>query len=415
MKVFKFGGASIKNATAICKVGDIIRNHQNESLIVVVSAMGKSTNALEEIHQFTLSKKDASPLIVNFMAYHRGIVDELFENRESIYEKMDEWQQYLEEILLETFPNPDQLYDAIVCVGELLSSIIIGQYLNECNIKTTWVDVRKLIQTEDTFRNAKVDWDNTCNNINKYVDCQEGQQVILTQGFIAATDNGKTTTLGREGSDFTGAIFSSCLNTNSFTVWKDVPGILNADPKKNHNTILFEQLSYRQISEMTYYGAKVIHPKTIKPLANKNIPLFVRCFDQPNTAGTKIDNCQVAHSVPVIIFKENQCLVSFRRKDFTFVNEKSISLIFGALHDLSINVHIMQNSAVSFSVCIDYHKGKINRLIDTLKDEFDLLYNAGLDLVTIKNYTKEAINKYIPQGEILLEQKSRNNYRALIG
>lgn len=415
MKIFKFGGASIKNSAAIRNMCDIIRTHQSERLVVIVSAMGKSTNALEEIYTLTLTNKDASHHITNFINYHVDIAHELFDAHESINQEINKWHRYLEKTLSDGRFSQGQLYDSVVSVGELLSSSIIGLYLNECGVTTIWSDVRQLIQTDDASSEANVDWGITQKNIEGYVDGIDTKSVILTQGFIAATDDNQTTTLGREGSDFTGAIFASCLDAYSFTVWKDVPGILNADPKRIDDAVLFDELSYNEASEMTYYGAKVIHPKTIKPLANKNIPLYVRCFDKPEIKGTKINNCKVIHTLPIMVFKENQCLVSFKSKDLAFVNEKGISIIFDTLHDLSINMNIMQNSAVSFSICIDYNEEKVNQLISSLKDQFDILYNTNLELVTIKNYTEQAVTKYLPNGEILLEQKSRSNYRVLMG
>jgi len=415
MKVFKFGGASIKNAHAIRNMCKILQDHQDEPLIVIVSAMGKSTNALEIIHQTAIAGHSCKELIQEFITFHQDISYELFEDRQFIDSQIERWTTYLNEMLSNNSSASSEMYDSIVATGELLSSTIISQYLNQCGIDVLWTDARKLIQTDAAFQEANVDWDQTKNNITAYIDKQDRQQIILTQGFIAGTSRGQTTTLGREGSDFTGAIFASCLKAESFTVWKDVAGILNADPKRIPDAILFDELSYNEASEMTYYGAKVIHPKTIKPLANQNIPLFVRCFDQPESRGTKIHDCQIKHATSVIVFKENQCLVSFRSKDLTFVNEKGISIIFDMLHELSIDMNIMQNSAVSFSICIDYNKGKIDRLIESLKVHFDILYNSNLELVTIKNYSEQAINKYLPDGEILLEQRSRNNYRVLLG
>ncbi len=415
MKVFKFGGASIKNATAIRNMCEIISTHQSERLIVIVSAMGKSTNALENIHHCVLEHQDYSRQVEELISFHEVIVRELFSDDHLIDSLIEQSKSYFEEALSNRDVSSDQLYDTIVSVGELVSSMIVSNYLNQCGISTLWADARQLIQTNDVFKGAKVDWDSTQKRISEFVSSQKNPQVILTQGFIAATADGLTTTLGREGSDYTGAIFASCLDADSYTVWKDVDGILNADPKRIEDAVLFDELSYDEASEMTYYGAKVIHPNTIKPLANRHIPLYVKCFDQPDASGTKIHNCKVLHAVPAIIFKENQCLVTFKSKDLTFVKEKGISQIFDALDDLSINMNIMQNSAVSFSICIDYQEGKVNRLIDLLKGQFDIRYNSDLELVTIKNYTEEAIDKYRPQGKVLLEQKSRSNYRMLIG
>lgn len=414
MKIFKFGGASIKNAHAIRNMCKILQDHLDESLVVIVSAMGKSTNALERIHQAVIADHSCKELIEEFIAFHEEISHELFEDQQLIDPQIEQWTTYLNESISQSNYTSNEMYDAIVATGELLSSTIIGQYLNQCGVDALWTDARKLIQTDTAFKEANVDWDHTKNNITTFIEKQNREQIILTQGFIAGTSTGQTTSLGREGSDFTGAIFAACLQADSFTVWKDVAGILNADPKRIPDAILFDELSYNEASEMTYYGAKVIHPKTIKPLANLNIPLFVRCFDQPELPGTKIYDCQIKHSASVIVFKENQCLVTFKSRDLAFVNEKGISIIFDTLHELSIDMNIMQNSAVSFSICVDYHRHKIHRLIDSLKNRFDILYNTDLELVTIKNYSEETIAKYRPQGEILLEQQSRNNYRVLL-
>jgi len=415
MKVFKFGGASIKNATAIRNMCEIIRDHQTEQLIVVVSAMGKSTNALEKIYHCVLDNKSYNQHIKEFILFHRDIATELFGENKAVNQSITKWSEILQKVAVSKFESNEQFYDAVVSIGELLSSTIIGLHLNQSDVKTLWTDVRQLIITDSAHREAIVDWEVTGSNICDFIDKNNKGQIILTQGFIASSDKGHTTTLGREGSDYTGAIFASCLKSESFTVWKDVPGILNADPKRINDAILFQELGYNEASEMTYYGAKVIHPKTIKPLANQNIPLYVRCFDSPSTAGTKIHQSTTQHDTPIIIFKENQCLVSFKSKDLTFVNEEGISVIFKSLHELSIDMHIMQNSAVSFSICIDYHEGKVEKLIKKLEDHFFILYNTGLELTTIKTYTEEAINKYRPSVEILLEQKSRNNYRVLMG
>ncbi len=277
----------------------------------------------------------------------------------------------------------------------------------------SWIDSREYIITDNNFRAAYVNWDNSQLEINKLNEVLDNS-IILTQGFIGRGENGKTTTLGREGSDFSAAIFATCLNAKSVTVWKDVPGILNADPKLVADAELFNQLPYKEAAEMTYYGASVIHPKTIKPLANKNIPLYVRSFDHPDEPGTIIHDCELETLVATTIIKSNQCLVSFKVIDYTFINEDNLSLIFGELAKLDIKINIMQNSAISFSIVIDYRPDKIEVLLDHMKNHFEVRYNTGLLLTTIKNYQQYQVDEYRKGKKLLLEQISRNNYRALI-
>ena len=415
MKVFKFGGASIKNVQAIQNMIAIIGKYQNESLIIIVSAMGKSTNALEELIDLTLTKKKYHNELNKFEQYHKNLIHELPTPHFNELEKeitfyFNQLKYFLERVSLE---NYSKFYDRIVSIGELLSSTIISFYLKQSNIKTLWADARTLIKTDHTFQDGKVDWDSTATNITTLISSNSDYSIFLTQGYIGSTHDNETTTLGREGSDYTAAIFASCLNAESVTIWKDVPGILNADPKIINDAILFKELPYNEASEMTYYGAKVIHPKTIKPLANKKIPLHVRCFETPENKGTIIRDCILKEIPTTIIYKENQCLVSFKSKDLSFINEKGLSILFNALHQLNMTIHIMQNSAISFSVCIDYHPQKVVELIKKLSSEFIILYNTGLQLVTIKNYTNKTLTKYKPKGELLLEQVSRNNYRIL--
>lgn len=416
MKVFKFGGASVKSADAIRNMCSIIQSFHEKKLVVVVSAMGKSTNALEQLIDLAVNGKNYQQPLNSFKKYHVEIVNQLFQGSDSdvvadIEGFFVELEQSLnDETLRSSFPK---YYDRIVSIGELLSTTIINHYLNQNGSVSTWLDARKLIRTDDTFQDGKVDWTTTTTNIEKEI-IESNKSLFVTQGFISSTSAGETTTLGREGSDYSAAIFAACVDAESVTIWKDVPGILNADPKIIDDAVLFPELPYKEASEMTYYGAKVIHPNTIQPLANKGIPLHVRCFETPNKEGTIIHDCELDLIQPVIIYKENQCLISFNAKDLAFVNEQGLSVIFDVLHQLDIVINIMQNSAISFSVCIDYNAFKIERLIDVLHDDFSILYNTGLQLVTIKNYTEEALTKYRPKGTHLLEQVSRSNYRVLI-
>ncbi len=412
MIVFKFGGASIKNSEAIRNMCSIISKYSSEKLLVVVSAMGKTTNALESL----LSKKrNNEPLAKDFGGirnYHLDVCNELFDDPDEVTNKLNSIFSELEDALnLEV--DYDQHYDQVVSKGELLSSTIVSSYLITCEIKAIWIDSRDFIKTDDNFRAAYVDWEKSEKLIQNLKPVLNNH-IVLTQGFIGKTDQGMTTTLGREGSDYSAAIFASCLGAKSLTVWKDVPGILNADPKLIENAKLFDQLPYIEAAEMTYYGASVIHPKTIKPLANKRIPLYVRSFDHPDQPGTVIHECANDTLASSTIIMNNQCLVSFKVIDYTFINEENLSLIFRELADLDIKINIMQNSAISFSIVIDFRADKVEQLINTMKDHFDIRYNTGLTLVTIKNYQPLQIENYKKDKKILLEQISRSNYRALI-
>lgn len=412
MIVFKFGGASIKSAEAIKNMASIIKNYSGEKLLVVVSAMGKTTNALEVILSKSRNGKSIEEELAQLKEYHLNIVSALFDGDKALSDQLNKIFDDLNNETISDAPY-DEHYDQVVSKGELLSSTIVAAYLNSLKINISWVDSREYIITDDNFRAAYVDWSKSQNEIGKLNSILENS-IILTQGFIGKATNNKTTTLGREGSDFSAAVFATCLNAHSVTVWKDVPGILNADPKLVADAKLFNQLPYKEAAEMTYYGASVIHPKTIKPLANKNIPLYVRSFDHPGEPGTIIHECELDTILPTTIIKTNQCLVSFKVIDFTFIDENNLSLIFGELAKLDIKINIMQNSAISFSIVFDYRPDKVEALLEHMKGHFEIRYNTGLMLITIKNYQQNQIEEYRKGKKLLLEQISRNNYRALI-
>ncbi|MEL7003543.1 MAG: aspartate kinase [Bacteroidota bacterium] len=413
MKVFKFGGASIKDAKAIENVCQIISERRKGPLLIVVSALGKTTNALENILNLKVNKENYSKKITDLKIHHLDIVNSLFKKRADNLIDVDSLFTQLEQNLSLELPY-DELYDQTVSMGEIISSTIIKEYLTYKGIDSHWLDARKYIRTNDHYREGIVDWEITESLITSDIKDILHNQIVVTQGFIAGTKLGKATTLGREGSDFSGAIFASCLNAESLTVWKDVPGILNADPKIDPKAKMYDELPYNEAAEMTFYGASVIHPKTIKPLANKRIPLYVRSFIEYESDGTVIRDCVVENILPAFIVKKDQCLLSFKVIDYSFINEENLSLIFKKLSDLDMKINIMQNSAISFSVSIDYHSNKLNGLLEALKDSFDIRYNTGLQLITIKNYTPSIIDRYRQNKKILLEQISRNNYRALI-
>ena len=401
----------MRNVDAIRNIAEIVKRSSYRKLVVVISAMGKSTNSLEAIVESKVRNGSYDHELSKLKTYHFEIAGSLMPKSDPIHDRITELFDLYEDSLSRTLPYTE-LYDQTVCYGELISTSLVSAYLNYVGIACQWIDARDHVITDSTFREAKVDWEKTEERIKKKINFQD-QNIFLTQGFIGSC-NGRTTTLGREGSDFTAAIFASCLEAQAVTIWKDVPGILNADPKIVQDALLFEELPYHEAAEMTYYGASVIHPKTIKPLANKEIPLLVKSFDHPKNNGTVIHNCLPDHSNPSIIFKKDQCLITFQVKDYTFVNEGNLSMIFHALDRLNLKINLMQNSAISFSVCTDYDRIKIENLVTELKSDFGIYYNTGLTLLTIKNYNQKTLDKYSKAPAILLEQLTRNNYQIVI-
>lgn len=415
MKVYKFGGASVKDAAAFRNLAHIVEQQGgNSQLLIVVSAMGKTTNALEQVFDLAYQQQDYRQVLEQSRSYHYTIVQALFPDAGSpIYEELEHLFSKLNNTLhnLNKAAGYDQLYDQTVSYGELLASTILHHFLKQQGLANTWADSRKYIQTDTTWREAKIDWDWTERLIKRDLPAILDKELIVTQGFLGGTNNGLTTTLGREGSDFSAAIFAYCLDAEEMVIWKDVEGLLNADPKHFTDTIRFSEISYQETVEMAYYGASVIHPKTIKPLANKLIPLYVKSFLNPAGEGTRICDCRFEKKVPSYIIKENQCLLSFSVKDFTFISEKNLGTIFNALSELRLKINLMQNSAISFSVCTDWHELRLEKLRKTLQDEFMIHYNTGLKLYTIKNYTTESINKVITNKEVLLEQRTRTTFQ----
>jgi len=412
MKVFKFGGASVRNADAIRKVGNVIQSFSDQPLLVVVSAIGKTTNRLEQVVFHNQPNQPPSHQIEDIFEEHSQITTDLFEPSHPIHSELSSIKSLLLNELQKPY-QPDQMYDQVVSLGEVISTMIVCAYLNKIGISAEWIDARNFIVTDDTFREARVDWVESENRIRKLSNLLN-KNIVVTQGFIGATGEQLTTTLGREGSDFSAAIFASCLNASSVTIWKDVPGVMSADPKRIPDATTFDELPFREAAEMTYYGASVIHPKTIKPLANKGIPLFVKNFDDIHLPGTRIHECKVDHLPPLIVFKDNQCLVSCHVTDYTFVDESQISIIFNALSGHNLKVNMMQNSAISFSFCLDFRAEKVMALIADLSKCFEVYYNTGLTLVTVKNYDKETFEKYRTQKNVVLEQSSRSTLQVLV-
>lgn len=411
MKVFKFGGASLKDVPGIQRVASIIKSTSANNLLVVVSAMGKTTNALEKILSISQGQSAKSEIEI-LHEYHVSMLNKLFKPDHAVFANVDKIFRDMEKELARN-AEVDLVYDQVVSTGELISSVIVHHYLIEQGLSSEWLDARSCIKTDNSFREGKVDWNSTAEKISKLRHTLN-QSVIITQGFIGQTPAGLTTTLGREGSDFSAAIFASSLHAESVTIWKDVPGVMNADPKRFPAAVVFDELPFKEAAEMTYYGASVIHPKTIKPLANKGISLLVKNFENPSLPGTTIHECTVDHLPPLIVFKDNQCLVSCKVTDYTFINEQQMLLIFRTLSELDLHVNLMQNSAITFSFCLDFRENKVMKLIHHLQQHFEVYYNTGLTLITVKNYDQEIFDTYRKKEGILLEQSSRSTLQVLV-
>ncbi|QXU43124.1 aspartate kinase [Pedobacter sp. D749] len=417
MDIFKFGGASVKDAAGVKNLANIVRDYKKGNLLIVISAMGKITNRLEDLtHAFLSQNDEAHAIFEEIKHFHFSIIDELFQGKHHpVYD--DVANTFVEiDWLIEDEPdnNPDYIYDQIVSIGEVISTKIVAAWLNETGNKTLWADARNYIQTDNTYKEGKVDWAKTNQIIQKDLVPLLTDNIIVTQGFIGGTSENYTTTLGREGSDYSAAIFASCLDAAALTIWKDVPGVLNADPKWFDETEKIAQLSYHDAIELTYYGATVIHPKTIKPLQNKGIPLFVRSFIQPEGSGTAITKDNNPLPIPSFIFKIDQALISIFPKDYSFIIEENLSNIFELFHTHMIKINTMLNSAISFSVSVDDHPVQIEKLIKDLSEEFTVKYNKGLELVTIRYYNQRTIDRVTVDKDILLEVKSRHTCQMVM-
>lgn len=413
MKVFKFGGASVKDAAAVRNVGNIIRDYGSAHMIIVISAMGKTTNALEELIALFRANGDWERQLQKITAFHEEILHDLFAQGDDVFVEFRNWIGELRSKLEATGElGYDEMYDQIVPYGELISTSIIGHYLNHADVQVNWLDARKLIVTTDLFRNAKVDWETTEKNFKTV--CSEKKRYLI-QGFIGAVPDGRSTTLGREGSDFSAAIAAYTLNAESVTIWKDVPGMLNADPKWFDETEMLPNISYQEAVELAYYGATVIHPKTIKPLQNKHIPLFVKSFVDPKAEGTVIDENTTQDSlIPSFIFRMNQILISISPRDFSFIVEENLSHIFQLFVEHNVKINLMQNSAISFSVAVDNDPQKIPEIIKALREHYKVLYNDDLELVTIRHYDDATVARVTENKDILVKQFSRHTARMVM-
>ena len=417
MLVFKFGGASVKDAGGLVNLANVIKRYDGNQLLIVVSAMGKTTNALEKLTDAYIDgNDDRDTIFEDVKKYHYAIIEQLFEPSHTIFNEVA--NTFVEiDWIIEDDPHDDYdfIYDQIVSIGELVSTRIVNAYLNKTGIKSQWLDVRGYIHTDNTYREGVVEWDKTCASISQDVPGLLQKSIVVTQGFLGGTSENFTTTLGREGSDYTASIFAACLGAESVTTWKDVPGILNADPKFFSDTIKFDELSYTEAIEMTYYGASVIHPKTIKPLQNAKIPLFVKPFTYPDAPGTVIkENGVVQFLKPVIILKQNQVLLSISAKDYSFISENHLSEIFSMFSKNQVKINMMQTSALSFTVCFDLYEERFKRLLNGLSRDFKVKYNNSLSLITLRHYSAASLKELTAGKTILLEQVSRNTVQMVV-
>jgi aspartate kinase len=415
MKVFKFGGASIKSANAIKNVAKILNSQDLSNCLLVISAMGKMTNAFEKITDAYFNN-DQEKLIksIDFTSkFHLKIINNLFVENHVIHEKITILFGQLVRFLTQNKSrNYDYLYDQIVSYGELLSTTIVSDYLNEIKIYNNWLDVREIIITDAVFRDAKVNWQETEKRIKMKID---SSKLAIVQGFIGADLNGNTTTLGREGSDFTAGIFAYCLDAESLTIWKDVLGVLNADPKEFKEVQLLEHISYEETIEMAFYGASVIHPKTIKPIQNKKIPLIVRSFKNLNSSGTKVsEGVTLEPTIPCFIVKKNQVLVSISSIDFSFIVEENISDIFKLFHKYQLKVNLIQNSAISFSVCVDNNLNHFDLFYNEIKNMYKVSFVKNVDLFTVRHFTENSLEGIYKLGTSLVSQINKNTAQIII-
>ncbi len=414
MKVFKFGGASVKDADGIKNVFDVLQKVGHDDVLLVISAMGKTTNALEVVIKDYFDKSAGlQSSVQEVRKYHNQILIDLFEeDNHPVFAAVNKIFADMEQFLKQNkSPNYNFVYDQIVSFGEIISTTIVSHYFNYRGLKNQWIDVRELIKTDNNYRDAAVNWELTQKNISKNV---KKKNLNITQGFLGSDDNGFTTTLGREGSDYTAAIFAYCLNAESVTIWKDVPGVLNADPRYFDNAILLNQISYREAIELAFYGATVIHPKTLQPLQRKEIPLFVKSFLNPLLPGTSVSKgADLEPETNCFIVKKNQLLISLSSLDFSFIMEENISEIFALLHKYKMKVHLIQNSAISFSVCVDDKFGNFNDLKAVLSKKFKVTYNNNVSLYTIRHFNEKSADTVTKNREVLVRQVSRETMQLV--
>ena len=422
MKVFKFGGASVKDAPAIENLKNILHHYEDEQLVVVISAMGKTTNFLEKLlDAYYHAPENVPALIAELRTNHETVAEQLMGVENPFLPQSERLFTLLNEQLQRpTSDNFDYDYDRIVSFGELLSTTLISAYLNTQGVETQWLDARQLIRTDNTYREGHVDWAVTqklvCNTINPYFQ-NRTHGIVLTQGFIAGTAENQTTTLGREGSDYSAAILAYTLDAECVTVWKDVPGILNADPKRFPDAVKIDRLTYHETVELAYYGASVIHPKTLKPLHNKQIPLYVKSFFHPENEGSMITKDADLKEIPSFIVKDNQLLISVSPRDFSIIGIENLSIILDVLAKYRVKINLIQNSALTFSVCTDNVPLRLKPCIEELQEEFIVKFNDGIRLVTIRHYDKDSEKEVLAMfsdEDVLIRQSNRHTIQLVL-
>lgn len=416
MKVFKFGGASVKDAAGVRNVAKVLSHFPDDDLLIVVSAMGKTTNALEEVVWAKADGRSTKEMVEKLKAAHAGVLAEVAPGGDSAVEALEGAFKELQRTLAQgSSGDKDRDYDQIVSQGELWSTLIVSAHLEHAGITNTWVDARTIVRTDDTYRSARIDWDTSERRASSLLaEVVDSPKRIVTQGFIGFSIEGDTTTLGREGSDFSAAIFAYLLDAESVTIWKDVPGMFNADPKLFPDTKLLSHISYREAIELSYFGASVIHPRTLQPLQKKHIPLYVRSFVDLAAAGSTIDDRSENDSlIPSFIIKPGQVLISITPRDLSFIVEENLSGIFASFAKHGVCINLMQNSAVAFTVCVD-NDNRVKPLVLDLRRDYEVRWNEGLELVTVRHFDEPTLAKLTHGKEVLIEQRSRNTARFVV-
>ncbi len=416
IKVFKFGGASVKDSASVRNMTHIVRLYSHQPLVVVVSAMGKTTNAIERIHAARFEGKPYQEELNEVVHYHSQLTDELFgeddAGRSALQTQLDSFEKTL---LKPCSSHYDLEYDSLIGFGELISTAIVQAYLQKEGVSSCWLDAREIIVTDNRYRDARVNWEASSRHIDTIEQALAENKVCVVQGFIGRSLDGHSTSLGREGSDFTASILAFLLNAHDVTIWKDVPGMLNADPKKFKDTIKLDCISFKEAIELAYYGASVIHPKTIKPLQNKGIPLHIKSFIDSDASGSTIqEGTENDHSIACYIIKENQVLLSISTRDFSFIVEDNLKDIFEIFSQLGIRIHLMENSAISFSVVFDHDQFKLPVLLNKLEESYTVRYNTELQLITVRHGDSHAIESLSAGKELILEQRSRHTLRLVV-
>ena len=415
--IYKFGGASVLNADAVRRVGEIIKNRHDTQLLIVVSAMGKMTQALEDVTSaYIVQSQDLQTKYALVKEYHWKIASDLFGEGHPIFGRINDLFVEIDWILEEVPEDPyDYLYDQIVSVGELISTHIVSAWLSEIEVSNTWIDVRDVLKTDNAHREARIDWDRTEELVSEHVTpILQNNQIVVTQGFLGSTSENFTSTLGKEGSDYSAAVFANMLNAEKVVIWKDVMGVFSGDPKVFDNVSKLDRLSYREAIEMTYYGAKVIHPKTIKPLQNKSIPLYVRSFEDPKNEGTWIGTDLDSVLPPIIVMADNQALIHISAKDYSFVGEDHLSKLFGYFAKHRIKINMMRNTAISFSVCSKRNDRKIEELRKDIESDFNVVVDLNLQLLTVRHFNPATLEYLLDGKTVVFEERFKDTVQCVL-